>query len=177
MESPPVVEEQKYNSIFFDALPESDSYVMTLMGVDSKGVIDFDYKGTVTRAQAVELHWGTKVDGKPYFFKTWPKKWITAPKSHTALAYKALTGELPITLDAKDIVGKAALITIENVTKTSSKGTHYTASKQIGTPTKVPSSMRAMVVDYSDLLGPWEEAMTPRDENVEEAVEGSDAPF
>ena len=175
METPPVVEEQEYNSIFFDAMPESDSYVMTLMGVDSKGVIDFDYKGTVSRAQAVEFHWGTLVEGKAYFFKTWPKKWITAPKSHTALAFQALTGELPTTLDADFVVGKAALINIENVAKTSAKGTHYTASKQIGSPNKVPSSMRSLVIPREDLMVAWEAAMEPKEQQQEE--DGNDAPF
>ena len=50
-----------------------------------------------------------------------------APKSNVAHVYKAIVGELPHTLNADDMVGGAVLATIENVDKTSKKGTAYTA--------------------------------------------------
>ena len=115
IQAPPVVEEKQFEgTAFFDALPESDTVVATLMGVVYLGVQPFDFQGTVTKAEAVEYHWGVMVDDKPFFIKTWPKKWITSERSHTAKVYKALTGELPHVLNVDDMVGKAAMLTVEN---------------------------------------------------------------
>lgn len=177
-EAPPAPVSNTQDILRFEPFPASDSYVLTLVGTNYIASHPFERtddqgKDFIKEAPAIEFFWGTIVDGKAYFTKSWPQAYSLHEKANYAKIYKALTGKAPdASQRPKDMLGKAAMVEIKLEAKKSKKGKDYTAVK-IGAITAVPKLLLGNVVSLDQLKAPFDAALKAAGEKSE----GSGDPF
>jgi hypothetical protein len=146
-EAPPAPVSNSQDFVHFTPLPSEDSYVATVVAFNYIPEHTFERTDKATGAKrqevkpAIELFFGTMVDGKPYFVKTYPQQYSINEKSNYAAWYAVTTGALPTAKQRpSDMLGKLALLDIELKAKTSRTGKNYTATK-IANIGKVPKAL------------------------------------
>ena len=166
-DAPPAEAPKSANSfVHLDPLPESGPQVMTLVATNFiPDYKDVDRNTGETRIYAaLELYWGLRFDGKSYFIKTWPMRYSINERANWAKVVKAMTGSLPETGSSpKDVLGKGAMLTIENAEKVSKKGTKYSVS-QINGYSPVPKVLVASIAPLDQLLPDLEAALAATQE-------------
>lgn len=170
----------KADFIKLPAYPKSDSYVAVVVATNylPNAVFDRTDKDTGAKTQVVapgiELFFGSVVDGKPVFAKTWPKLYSINDMATYYKYYKAATGKPPVAGSKPlDMVGKPVLVGIECIDKVSKKGTQYLVNK-ITSVGSVPSVLLPAVPKLDALLPAFNEAIKGTGSNDNESA---DAPF
>lgn len=79
---------------------------------------------------AIEWFFGTQVNGKTYFVKTWPMRYSIHEKAKYTKYFKALTGKIPAPGSTfKDAIGGGVTATINSVQKQRKDGSSYLSTK------------------------------------------------
>jgi hypothetical protein len=181
-EAPPVEVKAQTNYFRFDPLPKSDTYLFTLVGFNYLESTPFNRTDEKTKQKTVEhgpgIEWflGTMVKDKPYFIKTWPIYYSISDRANYTKWYKAFTGAAPTAKQRpSECLGKAVMVPVELVQKTSAKGTTYTAAKT-GSPSPVPSMLEGSITPLSALKAAFEAALAKSSEKADKDDTGN-APF
>jgi hypothetical protein len=179
----PPVPEPKENKVFrFDPLPESGVNIFTLL--DCNFIRDYENRDYETKEvkiyDAIELFFGTVIDGKQYFLKPWPTKYSIHPKSTYFKIVKAMTQEEPQQGSTPaDFFGQNLLITTENVNKKSKAGKSYVATKIVDYNT-APDQMKKLATPAADFEEEFRAALTKADQFTDgapQAESADDVPF
>lgn len=164
------------------AYPKTDSYVAVVVATNylPQAVFDRTDEKTGAKTQVVapgiELFFGSLVDGKVAFAKTWPKLYSINDRATYYKYYKAATGKAPVAGSKPlDMVGKPVLLAIECQDKVSKKGTQYVVNK-ITNVGSVPSVLLSVVPNLNALLPAFNEAIKGASASSNDN-EPADAPF
>jgi len=155
----------------FDPLPQSDTYIFTVVAFDFlKNYEQRDLTtGEMKVFDALQFFYGTKIGGKTYFLKPWPTKYSIHEKANYTKIYKAAVGTPPPAgSNPKDMLGKGITIEVENEEKTSKKGTKYTVSKPKSI-TGVHAKLRGEIVPLAELETAFKAALEAKDNDKDEA--------
>lgn len=165
-EAPPAeAPKSKAEFIKLPAYPKSDSYVAVVVATNylPQAVFDRTDEKTGAKTQVVapgiEFFFGSIVDGKPVFAKSWPKLYSINDRATYHKYYKSATGKAPVAGSKPvDMVGKPVLLAIECQDKVSKKGTQYVVNK-ITNVGSVPSVLLPAVPKLDTLLPSFNEAV------------------
>ena len=180
-EAPPAPTATSKDFLSFPAFPASDSYVLTLVAFHYIASYLFERtddsgKPFTKEAPAVEFFWGTEIDGKAYFVKSWPTAYSLHEKANYTKIYKAVTGNMPTAKQRpNDMLGKAALVEIKTEKKTSKKGKDYVATK-IGSISSVPKVLANTAIPLDALKAKFDAALKASDQKAD-SKEGGNEPF
>ena len=170
----------KADFIKLPAYPNSDSYVAVVVATNYLPQAVFDRTDAVTGvksqvvAPGIEFFFGSLVNGKAVFAKSWPKLYSINDRATYHKYYKAATGKAPVAGSKPiDMVGKPVLLAIECQDKVSKKGTQYIVNK-ITSVGNVPSVLLPAVPKLEALLPAFNDAINGAASNDNEPA---DAPF
>jgi hypothetical protein len=169
----------KADFIKLPAYPNSDSYVAVVVATNylPQAVFDRTDEKTGAKTQVVapgiEFFFGSLVNGKAVFAKSWPKLYSINDRATYHKYYKAAVGKAPVAGSKPiDMVGKPVLLAIECQDKVSKKGTQYIVNKIVSVGS-VPSVLLPAVPKLDALLPAFTDAINGGSNDNEPA----DGPF